>query len=97
MTNAEIEAGAVALETYAEGQSWKAYLAPKVTWHEGAIDIIRAADGSKDQTPVGRQAAAVAGLHAALRAVDHDGEMSAQQVQDGAAVVLAAVHKLRGK
>jgi hypothetical protein len=95
MTNAEIDAGAAALEAYAEGQSWKAHLAPRGTWHEGSIDIIRAADGGIDQTPVGRLKAAVAGLHAALKAVGHEEEMTAQQYHDATAVVLAAVHKLR--
>ena len=97
MTNNEIDDGAVALESYAEGQSWKAYLAPKGTWHEGSIDIIKAADGGKDQTPAGRQTAAVAALHAALKAVGHEGEMTEQQYHDGAAVVLAAVNKRRPK
>jgi hypothetical protein len=95
MTNHEIDDGAAALEAYAEGQSWKAYLAPKGTWHEGSIDIIKAADTSKDQTPVGRLTAAVAALHAALKAVGHEGEMTDQQYHDGAAVVLAAVNKRR--
>jgi hypothetical protein len=95
MTNDEINDGASALEAYAEGQSWKAYLAPKGTWHEGSIDIIKAADGGKDQTPIGRLTAAVAALHAALKAVGHEGEMSDQQYHDGAAVVLAAVNKRR--
>jgi hypothetical protein len=97
MTNTEIDAGAAALETYAEGQSWKAYLAPRGTWHEGAIDIIRAADASADQSPLGRLVAAVAGLHAALKSVGHEGEMTPQQYHDGAAVVLAAAHRLRNK
>ena len=50
MTNDEIDAGAAALEAYAEGQSWKARFAPAKTWHEGSIDIIKAADTGKDQT-----------------------------------------------
>jgi hypothetical protein len=95
VTNDEINDGAAALEAYAEGQSWKAYLAPKGTWHEGSIDIIKAADGSKDQSPAGRQTAAVGALHVALRSVGHESEMTAQQYHDGAAVVLAAVNKRR--
>jgi hypothetical protein len=95
MTNTEIDAGAAALEAYAEGQSWKAYFAPKGTWHEGSIAIIRAADGSNTQTPLGRQTAAIEALHAALKAVHHENELSSQQYHDAAAIVLAAVHKLR--
>ena len=95
MTNMEVASGAAALRAYAEGQSWKAYLAPEGVWHEGAIDIIKAADGSKDQTPLGRLTAAVAGLHAALKSVGHEDEMTPHQYHDAAAVVLAEVHKLR--
>ncbi len=96
MTNSEIDAGAAAIEAYAEGQNWKAYLAPKGVWHEGSIDIIRAADNGKDQSPEGRVAAAVAALHAALKTLGYENQMTAQQYHDAAAVTLAAVHKLRG-
>jgi hypothetical protein len=95
MTNSEIDDGAAALEAYAEGQSWKARFAPAKTWHEGSIDIIKAADGAAEQSPIGRLTAAVAALHAALKAVGHEGEMTEQQYHDGAAVVLAAVNKRR--
>jgi hypothetical protein len=96
MTNAEINAGAAALEAYAEGQSWRARFAPAGTWHEGSITVIKAADGSTDQTPAGRVSAGITGLHDALKSVGHESEMNAQQYHDAAAVVLAAVHKLRG-
>ena len=96
MTNSEIDAGAVALKAYAEGQSWKAFFAPSGTWHEGSITVIRASDGSADQSPIGRLTAGVAGLHAALKSVGHEDEMNTQQYHDAAAIVLAAVHKLRG-
>ena len=95
MINAEIDAGAAALEAYAEGQSWKAKFAPAKTWHEGSIDIIRAADASKDQTPAGQVAAAVAALHVALKAIGQEDALSVQQYHDAAAVVLASVYKLR--
>ncbi len=95
MTETEINVAAAALKAYAEGQSWKAYFAPQATWHEGVIDIIRAADGNKDQLPEARQAAAVVALHDALRQVHHEDELSEQQYHDAAAIVLAAVHKLR--
>lgn len=95
MTNGEIDAGAAALESYAEGQSWKAKFAPAKTWHEGSIDIIRAADGSKNQTPGGQVASAVVALHAALGAIGQEDALDAQQYHDAAAVVLAAVYKLR--
>jgi hypothetical protein len=91
MTNAEIDAGAAALEAYAEGQSWKARLAPAGTWHEGSITIIKAADGATDQSPAGKVLAGINGLHAAMKSVGHENEMSAQQYH-----VLAAVHKVRG-
>lgn len=97
MTNNEINAGAAALEAYAEGQSWKARFIPAKTWHEGSIDIIKAADSGKDQTPAGRQAAAVAGLHDILKTIGHETVLTDQQYHDAAAVVLAAVNKLRGK
>lgn len=97
MTNNEIDAGAAALEAYAEGQSWKAHFAPKGAWHEGSIDIIKAADASKDQTPAGRLTAAIAGLHATLKSIGYEDAMTAQQYHDAAAVVLgaAAAHRLR--
>lgn len=97
MTNTEIDDGAAALEAYAEGQSWKARFAPAKTWHEGSIDIIKAADGNADQTPIGRLMAAINGLHEALHAVGHADELSKQQYHDAAAVVLAAVNKRRIK
>ena len=96
MTHNEIDTGAAAIEAYAEGQSWKAHFAPKGVWHEGSIDIIRAADGGQDQSPEGRVASAVAALHAALKTLGYENQMTAQQYHDAAAVVLAAVHKLRG-
>jgi hypothetical protein len=95
MTNSEIAAGAAALETYAEGQSWKARFAPAKTWHEGSIDIIRAADGSPDRTPAGQVVAGINALHVALKAIDQETALSVQQYHDAAAVVLAAVNKLR--
>ena len=51
---------------------------------------------AQEQTPADRQVSGVAGLHAALRAVNHESALSAQQYHDAVAVVLAAVHKLRG-
>lgn len=101
MTDSDIAVGAAALEAYAEGVSWwKAKIAEMQTptlWREGAIDIIKAADAGTDQSPAGRQTSAVAGLHSALKSVGHEAELTAQQYHDAAAVVLAAVHKLRGK
>jgi len=99
MTNNEIDAGAVALEAYAKGQSWfkakMAALQSPTIWRQGSIDIIRAADGSADQELAGREKSAVAGLHAALRSVGHEGELTDQQYRDASAAVLAAVNSLR--
>jgi hypothetical protein len=101
MTNHEIAAGADALKGYAESQSWfKARMAelqsPNI-WREGAIDVIKAADSGADQGPAGRQKSAIAGLHAALRSVGHEGELTDLQYRDASNAVLAAVHKIRGK
>lgn len=100
MTEHDIVVGAAALAVYAEGVSWwKAKIAEIQTptlWREGAITAIKFADASPDQSPAGRQAAAVAGLHAALKTVGHEAELTPQQYHDSAAVVLAAVHKARG-
>jgi hypothetical protein len=101
MTNNEIASGADALKAYAESQSWfKARMAelqsPNI-WREGAIDVIKAADSGIDQGPIGRQKSAVAGLHAALRSVGHEGELTDQQYREASIAVLAAVHELRGK
>lgn len=97
MTNADIAAGELALKTYATGVTWEAIFAPAKAWREGAIDIIKAADAGEDQSPPGRQASGQAALRKALDATGYGGRMNAQQCHDATAVVLAMVHKARGK
>ena len=95
MTNADIAAGQAALEAYVEGVTWKAMFIKAAVYHEGAIDAIRAADVSPDQTPQGRQAAATAALARALAKAGYASQVTPQQLHDGTAVILAAVNKAR--
>ncbi|MDE2471967.1 MAG: hypothetical protein KGL35_25370, partial [Bradyrhizobium sp.] len=85
---AELDAGAAALEAYAEGQSFMARFAPEGAWTDGASDMIAAADAATDQSPAGRQAAAMTRLQADIAAAGYASMMSAQQCHDAAAVVL---------
>ena len=95
MTPAEIAAGAAALESYAEDQTFLAHFAPADAWTNGAASMIEAADASADQSPAGRQNAAMAKLQADIADAGYGSMMSAQQCHDAAAVVLAAVNKIR--
>ena len=74
-----------------------ARFAPEGAWTQGATDMIAAADASYDQSPAGRQTAAQTKLSADITAEGYASMMSAQQCYDAAAVVLAAVNKLRSQ
>lgn len=96
-TPIEVAAGAAALQSYADGQSFAAHFAPAQAWIRGATDMIGAADAASDQSPIGRQSAAQAKLSADITAAGYASMMSGQQCHDAAAVVLAAVNKIRNK
>lgn len=100
MTNNDIAAGQDALESYVKGiEGWFKYAVIKAqapnAFHEGAIDTIKAADASQDQSPAGRQAAARLALRRAINATGHGADVTDQQIHDGTAVTLAAVNKAR--
>ena len=92
-TQAQIQAAADALKAYAEGQTWEAMFAPQSAWTTGATDMLAAADAATDQSPTGRQAAAMAKLQADIAAAGYANLMTAQQCHDAAAVTLAAANK----
>jgi hypothetical protein len=95
MTQTEISAGKAALEAYAETQSWEAIFVPDADYQTATIDLIQAADASKDQSAAGRQTAGQAALRAALDSTGEGGMVSDEICAGGTAAVLSAVAELR--
>ena len=94
MTDAELAAGIAALESYVKGIApFESMFVPANAYQTAVMDIVTAADGSADQTPAGRQAAAQVAMRAAIDSAGDGSEISDQQIHDGTAVVLAAVNK----
>ena len=94
MTDAELTAGIIALESYVKGiDPLEAIFAPTSIYQTAVTDIVTAADGSADQTPAGRQAAAQVAMRAAINSAGYGSDISDQECHDGTAVVLAAVNK----
>ena len=96
MTDAELTTGIIALGSYVKGiDPLEAIFAPTSIYQTAVTDIVTAADGSADQTPAGRQAAAQAAMRVAINSAGYGSEISDQECSDGTAVVLAAVNKSR--
>lgn len=85
-------AGAAALKAYVEKiDGWEADWIPEADYEAGVDAIVMAADASQDQTPAGRQAAGGAALLKAITAQGYGGKVTADQCNEAAAVVLAAI------
>lgn len=103
MTRAEINAAAAALHAdvdqilAAAGRGWEEWLIPISVYATGATDIIKGADGAKDQSPAGRLQAGQAALRAALNSTGQGGQVSDAQCLKAAADALSAVAKVRAK
>ena len=96
MTDAELAAGIAALKSYVKGIApFESMFVPANAYQTAVTDIVTAADGSADQTPAGRQAAAQAAMRVAINSAGYGSEISDQECSDGTAVVLAAVNKSR--
>jgi hypothetical protein len=100
-TVAEIAAGEAALKAFVnhilaeEGKSWEAWFIPEAAYRTGAVDVIHAADGCKDQDPVWRQTAGQNALRVALNSTGQGGQVTDAQCAGGARAILAALDHLR--
>lgn len=103
MTEAEDQAGAVALKTYidnmleANGMAWEELFIPDSVYLTGAKDAIEAADASEDTSTAGRSAAACTALRAAIDSTGHGSQVSDLNIQEGVAAILTAVAKVRAQ
>ena len=100
-TSVEIAAGEAALKAYVlgmlqhRGMSWEAWLIPGSAYHTGALDVITAADGCKDQDEVWRQTAGQNALRVALNSTGQGGQVTDTECAAGARAVLLAVEHVR--
>lgn len=100
-TKMEVAEGARALKKCvdnileSQGKGFEEFLIPAQVYPMAATDAITAADGAVDQSPEGRQQAAIVALTTALNATGEGGQVTPEQCSMGAAAILAAIDEAR--
>ncbi len=92
MTQAELDAGTAAAESY---EGWEAGFVGDANNRSMVALVIAAADAAKDQTAEGRQAAGAAALTKTIAAAGYGSEVSAEMIGGVVAAALGAIATVR--